>query len=764
MAAIARNASGGLLAYVVDGNHDGMRELIVQALDGAGAVRGSSVTLRTGAHPSHPALVARGDGYVIAWREGSPGSEKVVVRGIDAAGALASGDALVETPTGWYGAPAITVVGDAVHVAYAHGERPADAQSRAFNTLAWRVAGSSGAPREISAPQGAHFDAEFAPEFARGSNPRARLFTLVRDDDHQHGDERALVELSSEGDTLRLVARDVDAPSALGSADGSLLVSWRGHVGARDVGPRVSAYAPDGALRSPPVTAGVFRGAINAEARLTSLGENLVGVFTVSTLADDAGGTLNASLFTSSGAYVGRQPLLLSSLVRNARVVSASRDDNAWFAIEGRGDNGAVALGVVSVRCDTARPANRLEVPPPSLVQRLSDVDEPVAGTPAQCANMATPLRVTADPAQQGNIVAGRSVHAVALRSGWKLFHANGETITLHEIDASGRLTTQGPPMAAPYTGILAAGSVGGTRAFAIARGRTGDAAVFTTGPRGFVASSAASGITNATSASVVRGASSFVLTGSGPGDATGERSLWSITWAGSRTSAPVRLAHLHPGDRVLDAAHVGAETLVLLARPDGYGETVGHELAVARVPDRVAPAQLEARVGDPFADPLGHGRGPASLVVGAAARGTTPVYVAYAERETVRFASLRGSELHEPRSLSRSFPGGGTHLAFGDGDGAWRWAVLSSGLPESDQTARGSGITLLGFEALGTGLALGARTITAPEDPNAIAEGAQVAARGREALLVYPRVEQDGTLSWMAARAQCAVARGGAR
>ena len=104
------------------------------------------------------------------------------------------------------------------------------------------------------------------------------------------------------------------------------------------------------------------------------------------------------------------------------------------------------------------------------------------------------------------------------------------------------------------------------------------------------------------------------------------------------------------------------------------------------------------------------------------------------------------------------------TWIGLQNRDGAWRWAVLSSGLPESDQTARGSGITLLGFEALGTGLALGARTITAPEDPNAIAEGAQVAARGREALLVYPRVEQDGTLSWMAARAQCAVARGGAR
>jgi hypothetical protein len=769
MSVLARGTRGALVAYLVDGNRDGEPELTLLALGADGRPQGPATTVTTGPRPAHPALVARGDGFVLAWREGAPGQEVVAVRALDERGAAVARQPAAPTIVpGWLGPPALAVAGEDVVLAYARSaERPEDPDARRGDAIEWARLG--GARGSASAPEGGAFDATRAPVLAADTS-RARLFAVTMRRGALPGDERALVEVALEGSFgLTLVARDLDNPTAR-AIEGGVLLGWRARVGARDVAARVLSLPASGEPSAPPLTVATFRGAFDAEVGFAPVGAGLLGAFTVSTLADDAGGTLNVSVLTDAGEYVGRQPLLVSSLVRNARVIGAGLGDDAWFLLEARADGGSgPVLGLASVRCDASHPVDRLEIPPPSLVQRLAPLDDPparLAGATGvgRCTAAGAPVLFARHASGTPNAVAGTRAAAVSLPRGTVLFavvrEATGRPTRLvtSTVDARGALSPARGVLD-DVVDVLATGAAGG-RALAVVSVRRGEgeqAGVVFVAPDGRGNGFAPLPIARPTSAVVVPGAGTILVAGEREG-APGDAALFAVPWSGNRAGAPVVVAALRPGDTVLDATRGTRETIALLARPDALGEEVARALARVAIPDAPTEAARAAARVDPFADPLGYGRGDAFFVPGAAG----PVVV-YSEGAVVRAADLVQGELRNLRSVLGVHPTGGALLGRGQGAGETRWLALATGFPE-DAGQRVSPITLA---AIGPRGEVSTASAAIPDDAGALSERAAIAAEGGQVTLVYARAERDGTAAWMVARATCgaqAAGQGGGR
>ncbi len=678
--AIASHENGALVAFLSDPQHDGSAELAVIAVDAQGAPRGNATVIATGPYPAHPALVAQGDGYVLAWREGAPSSERIIARRVGSDGAAAGQPLTFDgIASNYLGAPALAVQGDEVTLAVVSGPLPRDLDARRGDSIAWSRL-SDHAHGRVPAPRGGVFDAESPPVLVAAGD-RTRLFVTSMAEDALPGAPRALLEASMQNaqggaEPLTVVATDVASPRGFTTHTGPML-TWRSRTAAHDVAARV--WPLDGDV--PPTTVATFRGAQDAEVALLPVGENLLGAFTLSTLADDDGGTLNVSVLTGHGQFVGRQPILVSSLVRSASVLAAATSERMLFVLEGRADNGRDAvLGIAPVQCSTANHADPLEVPPAGLLQRLGALDEPaaqLAHATGTCTVAAPAQTVTSHLAASGDVLADTDAAAVSLGTSTALLAVARETaggplrVAVRVLDAHGAQS----PVAWSIDHalhLLAAGRVGNNALALVTHEHNGtNASLVGVTAAGRPRPVAPVALARATSAVFSDDGRTLFAVGSVPSSAD-HMGLYRIA-VGGRPGTPVQLAFLSAGDMVLDAIHVGRETLVLLGRPDALGAEVSRTLAVVTVPDG-APASFHAR---PFAEPRGHGRGPAWL-----ARGASGPVVMYSEGNLLRAADLDHGAFRHARSVLGAYEGGGAALARSASAADGTWLALTSGLP----------------------------------------------------------------------------------
>jgi len=751
-AVIARNDGGGVVLYLVDANHDGDPELTLQRLDAEGQPAGSASALQTGARPAYPTIVAQGTGYAVAWREGLPGHERLAARMLDANGApMSQAIATSAFSNGWLGAPTAAIVGNDLVLAVAtQAERPADPDRRSARTMELLRVG--GERITFSAPDPNSFDATQPPLVLAGVDGAPRIFALVLGD-AQTG--RSLVELRATEPRIVPVARDIDAASVLHSADGAFF-GWRARVGLHDVALRSWFVPADGASWSAPVTLATMRGAFDARVVFAPIAENRVGAFTISRLADDASGSLNVSVLGANGDYVGRQPAVISLLVRDARPAAAARAGSVWFVVDARGDAGSgPVLALTRVTCDSAHAADRRQIPAPAMVQLLSS-DEPRADLASLPAN----LRATCTPAGTATVFArhhsgvpyalgGSAVGVVTagdVTTALAVVHppnAATSQLVASSVDAHG-VAAPARMLVDSASALLATG-VAGTNAIAIVRVGTAEA------ERGAVVSVRGAGRPTVVSVPVARPTSAVVAQETGAIVVVGE----SLANAGdvtlffapnaARAAAPTAVALLAPGDRVLDALHDGSETLVLLARPDRLGEEVSRQLAIVSIPD----GSRGAVRGDAFADAIGHGRGEARLV----RAGSGPAIV-YHERNVLRWAEIEHRELRNLRSLLATNGSGGAIFGRPAGTTDARWVAMATGMPE-DAARRVTPITLVALSARGE---MRGVTTAFPDDPNAINEGVALGVDSRRMTVVYARTERDGDAAWMIAQTACTL------
>lgn len=763
MSTLARTEQGAMVAYVTDANQDGNGELMLLPLDVDGHPVGQPSLLSTGSYPAHPVLASLGRGYLLAWREGAPGQERIAIRELNPDGTVTARAFVTQPlPTGWLGPPAMTVSADGVFVAVVRsGQRPADLEARRGDVLVWTRLG--GDVRTVRAPEGGLFDAEHPPLLVARGAGSVRLFALTMARNAAPGDERALVEVPTSGQgPLRLVARDLDAPTALGLPVGVLL-GWRARVSARDVAARVYLSPDQGEPMMPPVTVATFRGAFDARVELVPMDEGRLGAFTLSTLADDAGGSLNVSVLTTEGEYVGRQPLLVSSLVRNARLTAASlQRGDAWFLLEARGDDGSgPVLGLASVNCHSDRPVDRLQIPPPTLVQRLGSLDEPPvnlaslaqgASAVGRCEAVGAPVPFVQHTSGEGNVLAGTHAAAVSLSRVVILFavvrdSVRGSTrLVASVLDHRGVLSAPRTVLS-NVTNLLAVGTAAGRAVAVVSAQREGttrtQAMVVYIGSDGRSRGFTALPIDEPTSA--VTMSETVLLVGADRSE--GDVSLFMVPWHNGRAGAPVVVTRLKPGDWLTDAMRNANGIVALLARPDALGGEVSRALAAVTIPDSLTEATRRAVWMDPFADPLGYGRGDAMLI-----QGTTNPIVIYHEGAFLRAAELDRGELRNLRSVVGVLNNGGELLGWSHGQSDTHWVAVRTGYPE-DSSQRISPMTLV---RLGPRATVTAVTSSLPDDAGAMAERVALTAQGERLVLVYARPETNGTATWMVARATC--------
>ncbi|MEI8254227.1 MAG: hypothetical protein WCJ30_00995 [Deltaproteobacteria bacterium] len=682
--AIASHENGALVAFLSDPQHDGSAELAVIAVDAQGAPRGNATVVNTGPNPAHPALIAQGDGYVLAWREGAPTHEQIVARRLGPDGAVVGSPLAFDgISAGWMGAPALAAQGETITLAVVTGPIPRDLDARRSSEISWARLPDRAHGR-VSLPRGGVFDAESPPVLVTAGD-RTRLFVTSMAEDALPGSPRALLEVqmqqvpagSNPGPAaLTVVATEIASPRGFTTGAGAML-TWRARTAAHDVAARV--WPLDGNV--PPTTVATFRGAQDAEVALLPAGENLLGAFTLSTLADDDGGTLNVSVITDRGQLVGRQPLLVSSLVRTASVLAAATSERLLFVLEGRADNGRDAvLGIAPVQCSTANHADPLEVPSAGLLQRLGALDEPPAqlAHPIGTCTVASPAQtVISHHAASGDVLADSDAMAVSLGASTALFALGRETaggpsrVAVRALDAHGALT----PAAWSLDGALrlvAAGRVGNDALALVTHEHSGtNASLFGVTAAGRARPAVPLPLSMATSGVFSDDGRTLFVVGSGSASAH-RMGLFRIA-VGGRPGAPVTLANLSEGDVVLDAIHAGHETTVLLARPDALGADVSRTLAVITVPDRAGTVAQS----HPFAEPRGHGRGPAWLAHGAGG-----LLVMYSEGNLLRAADVDHGTFRHARSVLGTYEGGGAALARSASGTDGTWLALTSGLP----------------------------------------------------------------------------------
>lgn len=684
---IARNAGGALVAFVATPEGERAPRVMVVALDAQGHRAGEQAValLDAGESPALPALAAEGDGYVLAWRSGPAGRQQVRARHLDARGVPAGEVRSIGAP-GYVGAISLRAVDGRAVIAFAtRADRAAGAGTPDATPWAARVHVHDGRREvDIDAPPGGAFTGE--PPRITGGGEGLRVWALTARANGRSDDEHALVTRRvADGDTLRLVARDLDHVDAHALAEGTL-VTWRARVARRDVALRAAVIRDDGTSDAPPVTLATFGGAADLRGAIVPLGADHVAALSLATLADDANGSVNLALMDRAGAPLGRAPALTSVLARATAVSVApppegTSDGLAWAVIDGRdSSDGQPTLLLTRFGCDAQRPVARLDLHPGTWVQQLAPPD------PA-------PLAL----ARLGASPAAMSCETRATRP-WAP-HASGQEDALV---GSAAAVVMGPA---------------GAQLFAVTRTAAGRTRLVTS-------SLSAQGV--ATPPRTVR-----------EGDVT-------LPPAARPFEAMVPARARREGDVVVDALRDGASVLALVSRPDALSADVASTLALYR-----------GASADLFADPLGHPRGAA---VFAPSRRAEPGAraVLFSDRGTLRRSEIVDGVLRSPQSLIETYPGGGAILAAG-WSGATRWVTLVSGDPGDGHNV--GALTLAALDASGVRGA----TLLFPEDGSVIPQGVAMGAQGDRVVLLFPRAEQGGTVTWTWADLRCTVP-GGAR
>ena len=763
---LARRGDGGLVAFVTDPQGDGATKIDVLSLgaqgspsDESGATRPLVELADMGTAPNLPALAPWRDGYLLAWRAGSPGQQRVMVRTLDARG-IPNGDSRAIGTAGWLGAPSLLVSGSRWHIAVARSATRAPNAGQSSG-LAWAThidfVGEDGVAHSTAAPEGGAFDGA-APTLVSGtSGPRAYVTVMRRG--AVTGDERALVSI--DGSNVAMLARDLDHPAALAIGDGAL-VAWRSRMTRHDASIRSALLPFAGEASAPPITLSTYRGAFESHVALAPLGHGLIGAFTISTLADDEAASLNASLLDERGGYIGRAPLLTGFPARSARVALAAppegaSDDSVWFAVDGRDSDGSgPELLLTRAHCDASRPRERLDVPPGTFVQDLGDPGAAPVSLARNASEMRCAVRATGafTPHVSGseNGIAGTTGGVAVTPTGAVLMaitKADGAArprLMLSTIDAQGH-ATPARPVVDHATQLLALEPVNGGALAVVTYPFQGVERADLVTVRGATVSHAMvpSGLRNPSSAVITPAGAVFVV---GETDA-GDTALMQLSATGGR--APTPLARLRAGDAVLDAMRQGAETQVLLARPDTMGSSVAQSIARVVVTDGARPSEAVRNARDPFADPIGHARG-AALFARVANRNA----LVYDERNALRVAELTGSQLSSPRSALEVLPGGGEVLS-SSWAGDTRWLAIATGFAD-EQHASLRPVTLAALDSRGDVSV----TTRLPDDANAIVEGTVIGASGDRVVVLHPKNEPRGGVTWQWIDATCSRAGGG--
>ena len=748
--ALARRADGGLVAFVVDPHRDGHPTLRLLPLDREGSsvtdgVAHSPIDLDdAGASPALPALVATRDGYLLAWRQGPPGQHRIALRALRPDGTPGPAARLL-SPTGVLGAPALALRDDRPVVALARSSARSPGDGRADAT-AWAAFIDRVDPDDTvhsaPAPEGGAFTGE-APRVAVTARGVAVWATVARD--HASAtDERALVRLDDDRPTL--VARDLDHPSVLPLGDGRTLVAWRARVARRDTAARAAVLSADDTVAEAPLTLATYRGASDLHVALTPIGHHRVAALSLSTLADDAGASINLSLLDDNGRYLGRAPLLTGFLARSSElsVAAAPEADEALVAVDGRDvDDGTPQLILTRVRCHATETVAPLDLPPSTFVQ------EPIAPD-APAVTLARPQSTAADMACTARGSGDFVAHVDANTNASALVHTTSAVVvtpsatTLLAIvrsaaDAPGRLVVSTLNAQRRLTPLLV-GRQSASDILAASRVPGGAARAVFWFPRQSVGR--LDHVTHR-GAAVAKGATAVrrALAAAAIVQETGEVYVVAKTSEGSPVLArvaagrpPVVLSTLRDGDTLLDAARDVDRTALLLARPDTLGEDVSLTLAARFV------GATPSRDDDPFADPLGH-------VVGTALWHHLPgraLAVLSHVGPALRIAELDRDTLRNPRSLLAVHPSGGEILA-GAVAGPRHWLALATGIAPEGQRAAS-----LTFAALDRGTLAGAH-FRLPDDASAIAGGVSLDADETHLVALYPRSAERGvTWRWI--------------
>jgi hypothetical protein len=756
---IARRGDVGLVAFITDPHGDGGTRLNLLSLgaqasptDARGDLRDLVELTDTGPAPTYPALAAFGEGYLLAWREGPRGRHRVMVRRLDPRG-VPQGAARAVGPAGILGAPALHVEGDhwTVAVARADTMEPDGGRDRG---VPWGshvdVTADEGASRAIAAPAGARFDGS-APVIVT-TPAGVRVYATVARRGAVQGDERALLRLL-DGEQPTMVARDLDHPAALATPQGVLL-AWRARMTRHDTSVRAVRLPHEGFADAPPVTLATYRGAFELAPAIAPLGRGLVGVFSVSTLSDDAAGSLNVSLLDDAGQYIGRAAVLTGFPTRTAQVSVAAApagasDAAAWFAIDGRATDGSgPKLLLTRASCDPTRTADPLDVPPGTFLQDISAADP----APRALARGASEQRCTARnhgvlaPHLSGvdDVLVGTSAGVAVTPTGASLFAVTRATagaapkLVYATLDPQGRPTPTRPALD-DAAEVLAVEAVPGAVVAVVNRTVRGVSRPFVVTARGATLAGRpfATAYRDASSAVVVPETGAIFLVAR---DDAGATALVHTPWTAGAPGASTPVAWLRRGDAVVDAMRQDNTTQLLLTRADGMGGELGQSVAQWTLRDGPSPAAAARDARDVFADPLGHARRGAlwMRVAGAPA-------LAYDENHSLRVADVVDGGLRNARSVLDLFPAGGAVLSSSWGGGGVRWLALATGFPDEQHGAMRP-VTLAALDDRGEVRAL---TTALPNDNDAIPSGIALGARGERVVLLHPRTERAGGMSW---------------
>ncbi len=754
--ALARRADGGLVVFVVDAHRDGHPTLRLLALDRDGSTTTDGVVHApmdldgVGVSPAHPALVATRDGYLLAWRQGPAGQHRIALRALGPDGTPSSAPARLLAPTGVLGAPALTLHNDQALVAVARADVRSPDDGRADATP-WAAFIDRIDPDDhihtAPAPDGGAFTGE-APRIAVTARAITVWATVARD----HGvatDERALVRLDDDRPTL--VARDLDHATVLPLGDDRTLVAWRARVARRDTAARAAVLAPDDTVSAAPLTLATYRGAADLHVALTPIGQHRIAALSVSTLADDAGGSINLSLLDDTGRYLGRAPILTGFLTRTADFavaaapdVAAAESPDALLAIDGRDvEDGTPQLILTRIHCHATETVAPLDLPPATFVQEALAPEAPRV-TLARPQSTAAAMTCTARGT--GEFVAhfDANTNASALNHTTSAVVVTPTSTTLLAIvrsanDAPGRLVAAtldaqrrlSPlrPLLSPATNLLAAARVPGAVLVVAAYPLRGTERLDLITLHGAAATHAMmpTGLRDPIAAAIVPETGEVFVVAR---DEAGHSVLARV--AAGRP--PVVLATLRDGDTLLDATRDVDRTALLLARPDTLGEDVALTIAARFVSATTPPLRPDE---DAFTDPLGHVSATAlwhhlpGRALGVLSR----------IGPTLRLADLDRDTLRNPRSVLEVHPGGGAILA-GAHAGLRHWISLGTGIAPEGQPAAS-----LTFAALDHGTLAGAH-FRLPDDASAIADGVSLDADAAHLVAVYPRSAERG-LTW---------------
>lgn len=768
--ALARRGDEGLVAFVTAPRAGETRLALLplgaqaSPTDEHGNLRDQIELTDTGPMPAFPALVPYGEGYLLAWREGVRTRQRMMVRRLDARG-VPQGAAWTVGETGVLGAPSLFVDAERWTVAFARADTllPDAGRSQGVPWATHLVVATGDHPPHVvtvTAPNGARFDGS-PPVFV--STPAGlRVQVTVARRDAVPGDERALLQLlDADGPTL--VARDLDHPTALSTPQGPIM-AWRARMTRHDTALR-AVRIPFGAHPDrPPVTLATYRGAFELTPALAPLGHGRIGVFSISTLSDDAAGSLNVSLLDESGAYIGRAPVLTSFPARSATMAVApappgSSDPMAWLAIDGRATDGSgPKLLLVRAGCDPSRTVDRLDVPPGTFLQDLSPPEPPPLGLARNAPEHRCVVRnhgdFTPHRSNTDDVLVGSSAGVAVTRTQASLFTVARShpgtppkllSITLDAQHRPSPLRT----LFDDASEVLAAEAIPGETALAVVprvvRGVVRPFVVIVRNQT-IVVRPFAQAWRDPSSAAIVRETGAIVMVAR---DDTGATVLVYTPWGADGPGPSRAVAWLRRGDAIADVARRERATEVLLSRPDGMGGDVGRSVAAWTIRDGEGSAS-EAR--DPFADPLGHPRRTTlwHTIAGVSA-------LVYDENALLRVAEVRDGMLHAPRSVLELFPGGGAVRSSAWAGAGLRWLALATGFPDEAHAAMRD-VTLAALDDRGEIRAL---STTLPNDDDALATGIALGAYGERVVFLYPRTERGGGMRWVWIDATCPLPGG---